>query len=53
MPVFVQGGIVDGEHLDALVDMPDTEQHQFLKRDLGLNPLQARVIRLALCARRK
>ena len=51
--VFVQGGIVDGAHLDALVAMPDAEQREFLRDDLSLNALQARLVRLALQERRE
>jgi hypothetical protein len=50
--LFTQGGVVSGQHLEALAAMPEDEQTAFLKSDLKLNPFQARLIRLALVGKR-
>ena len=50
---FVQGGVVDEAHLNQLACLDEAEQLHFLRNDLGLNPLQARLVRLALATRKK
>ena len=48
LPVFVQGGITDEDHLDAFARLPEAQQAQFLRKDLGLNALHVRNVRLAI-----
>lgn len=50
--VFVQGGIVSEEHLTALASLPQVEQLQFFRHNLGLNALQARAVQQALVDRK-
>lgn len=48
LTVFIQGGITDEDHLDAFARLPEAEQAQFLRKDLGLNALHVRIVRLAI-----
>ena len=51
--LFIRAGVIDADHLKALVDLPDDEQSGFLRDDLNLNALEVRLIGVALHARKE
>lgn len=51
--IFIHAGVVGAAHIEALVEMPESEQVEFLRRDLDLNAFDVRTIRLALLARKQ
>lgn len=48
-PIFIHHGVTDGTYLRVLAELPEDKQTKFLQCDLGLNAMQATIIRLALC----
>jgi hypothetical protein len=52
VPSFTQAGVVSSADLDSVAAMPHLEQTEFLKEDVNLSPLHARLVQLALVRRK-
>jgi hypothetical protein len=48
VPLFTEAGVISSASLGSVAAMPHAEQTAFLREDVKLSPLQARLVRLAL-----